>query len=120
MAEKYKLMERGVKRIDGACIPDDIGNRDWEEYLEWVAEGNVPDPEFTPEEIDEMAKQDEIAGLKRDLRRTDHWLFRMILEVWEVGISKGLWTNADITDEELKQKAADWRTKLDRLLELGE
>jgi hypothetical protein len=44
----------------------------------------------------------------------------MILEVWEVGISKGLWTNTDITDDELKQKAADWKTKLDRLKQLGE
>ena len=27
----------------GAVIPADAGNRDWQEYLQWVADGNVPD-----------------------------------------------------------------------------
>ena len=33
--------------IDNAFIPFDEGNRDYQEYLEWVEEGN------TPEEADE-------------------------------------------------------------------
>tara|TARA_A100001388_G_scaffold264531_1_gene235878 strand:- start:82 stop:255 length:174 start_codon:yes stop_codon:yes gene_type:complete len=34
-----------VKRIeDQACIPFDLANTDYQEYLEWVAEGNTPLP----------------------------------------------------------------------------
>ena len=36
-----------IKKIDGdvvSFIPMDEGNRDYQEYLKWVAEGNTPDP----------------------------------------------------------------------------
>ena len=34
-----------IKRlIDNAFIPFDPANTDYQEYLEWVAEGNTPDP----------------------------------------------------------------------------
>ena len=33
---------------ENMSIPDSTGNRHWNEYLEWVAEGNTADPVDTP------------------------------------------------------------------------
>jgi hypothetical protein len=32
------------RRADGAYIPDDPANRDYQEYLAWLDQGNTPDP----------------------------------------------------------------------------
>src|SRR5512143_1692574 len=41
----YQLIKVGVlRRLDGANIPADALNKDWREYLVWLAQGNVPDP----------------------------------------------------------------------------
>lgn len=49
----YKLIgTESVQRLaDGACIPFADGNIDYEEYKQWLAEGNTPEPEFTQEEM---------------------------------------------------------------------
>tara|TARA_Y100001973_G_C5186142_1_gene327960 strand:+ start:1270 stop:1446 length:177 start_codon:yes stop_codon:yes gene_type:complete len=56
MAITYKLMNdtitggsaTSVKKTDDdgniSFIPFDTGNYDYQEYLEWVAAGNTPDP----------------------------------------------------------------------------
>ena len=46
----YKLMKQtGVLRLtDGACIPFDPDNTDYQAYLKWVAEGNQPEPADQP------------------------------------------------------------------------
>ena len=33
-----------IRTTDGANIPPDSGNRDYQEYLKWIAAGNTPEP----------------------------------------------------------------------------
>ena len=36
--------ECAVLKNDGACIPFDPANTDYQQYLKWLEEGNVPTP----------------------------------------------------------------------------
>lgn len=48
----YKLSSHGVIRLsDGAYVPDDLQNADWQEYKSWLSAGHIALPEKTTDEV---------------------------------------------------------------------
>ena len=70
----YKLIgTKSVKRLaDGACIPFADSNRDYEEYKQWLAEGNTPELEFTEAELAQQELEAKIAEARAYLQATDY------------------------------------------------
>lgn len=56
----YKLTNTAsiIRIADGACIPPDLANSDYKQYLVWIAEGNTPTPVDppTPAELEAIAQ----------------------------------------------------------------
>jgi hypothetical protein len=50
MAKTYRLTSGStiVRQADGAAIPSDSRNKDYRDYLAWVAAGNTADPAPVP------------------------------------------------------------------------
>jgi hypothetical protein len=62
----YKILQGAIKRLsDGASIAIDPGNIDYQQYLKWRADGGIPEPEYTPEEL--AAKEAEDAKMAKML-----------------------------------------------------
>ena len=60
-----------VRLADNAFIPQAPGNRDYAEYLEWLAEGNEPLPYIPPTVIDGVDDLATAKGIASDSVRTD-------------------------------------------------
>jgi len=50
---------------DSMTVPKDSTNSDYKKVQDWIAEGNKPDPEFTPAELLQNAKQDKIKEIEQ-------------------------------------------------------
>jgi hypothetical protein len=44
MTYKLAFITGVIRRSDGAFIPFDPANTDYQAYLKWLEEGNVPEP----------------------------------------------------------------------------
>ena len=54
MIETVKIQENGYLVNGSMSVPMAEGNRHHQEVLEWIAEGNTPEPEFTQAELDQQ------------------------------------------------------------------
>lgn len=59
----YKLNAGGVLKDGSAHIPNDPENKDWKEFLVWVADGNTPDPMDIPAVVEPPLSVEELYAM---------------------------------------------------------
>lgn len=75
---KLSMDNNSVIRLsDNACIPFAPGNRDYNEYQEWLAEGNTPEPAETEQEKATRIQMETNAEARAYLASTDWYVTRL-------------------------------------------
>ena len=90
-----EISEAIIRVDDGACIPADPANTDYAQYLQWLSEGNnpepadpiiIPTPSCTPRQIRQVLT---VAGLRSSVEAAvaagsqdlqDWWEFSTVIE----------------------------------------
>lgn len=120
---KYQLTDDMILNLDTKkFIPKIDGNAHYEEYKEWLAEGNTPIPPPPSLNYDlvgdewilntEAQKAQDLREAKIAIRDRDIMLFEMLLALWEALQSKGVIQASDLP-KELRDEAVIWKEKLD-------
>lgn len=68
---KYKRSGNGfVDNETGTYIPNASGNRHYQEVMRWIADGNTPDPKYTPEELIAITNQENEQAIRAEFEAT--------------------------------------------------
>jgi len=72
---KVKQQENGYLVNDTMSVPNAAGNRHYQMVQEWIAQGNTPEPEFTPEELAARQEAEEAAAAEQEAARAEYQEF---------------------------------------------
>ena len=70
--KSVKIQGNGYLLNETMSVPQANGNREYELIKEWLAQGNVPEPEFTEEELAQQVINAKVQEAKEYLQATDH------------------------------------------------
>lgn len=93
-----KLQPNGWMLNGNMSVPDAPGNKEREAILNWIADGNTPEPQFTDEELAANEKAKAVSDAKAVLTSTD-WIMAKYIDL--VVIQKLM------AEEEFNTKYAD-------------
>ena len=68
MYQQYKNIDGSLNQniimrvVDGACIPADEANTDYQAFLAWLADGNTPNPYVPPPEPAPLTPAEKLAA----------------------------------------------------------
>lgn len=98
-------------------VPINNSNRDYQEILKWIDEGNTPEPAYTEAELEQKQLREQITSLEADLIQVDQILLKLLFIMYKVGVAKGLWKKAEFEAElpGIVDKVQNFKTKLDEL-----
>ena len=70
--KSVKIQGNGYLLNGNMSVPQANGNREYELIKEWLAQGNVPEDEFTQEELAQQVINAKVQEAKQYLQSTDH------------------------------------------------
>ena len=70
--KSVKIQGQGYLLNGTMSVPKADGNREYELIKEWLAKGNIPEPEFTEAELAQQVIKAKVQEAKQYLQATDH------------------------------------------------
>ncbi|MBE0437155.1 MAG: hypothetical protein IBX56_15290 [Methylomicrobium sp.] len=68
--QTVKLQDSGYLVNNTMFVPDAVGNRDYQDIQEWLAAGNIPEPQYTAEELLTKTKAELTNAIQQQLDST--------------------------------------------------